>query len=313
MTETGSAPQNIRTVAVIGCGLIGASWAALFSAFGHQVRLWDAAPEWKTRAQNAIADALRQLRELGASGNGPLTFSDTLEDAVAGVDWAQENVPEHLDVKRDVFKRICSAASPTSVIASSTSSFTWTQLEELVSQPARLITAHPFNPPHLMPLVEVYAADESIGAMSREFFASLGKQPIMLRRPMTGHVANRLASALWREAVNIVAMGVADVADVDLAMTEGPGLRWSIVGPHMAYHLGGGAGGIRHYLGHLGDSQARRWADLGTPTLTADVKEQLARGVEHEAAGRSIEQIAQARDQMIVDVLKLRRNRSTAA
>jgi carnitine 3-dehydrogenase len=298
--------EGPKVIAVVGCGLIGVSWAALFASRGHAVRTFDVAPDWKSRVDGPLAAAKHQLHRLGYRENGAVSLSQTLEEAVRGADWVQENVTESLEAKREVFKGVCAAVRPDAVIASSTSSFTWTQLAPLIDLPERFITAHPFNPPHLMPLVEIYAPTEMLGISASGFYRDLGRRPILLRRDVTGHVANRLASALWREAVDIVANGIASVEDVDVAVTEGPGLRWSIVGPHMAYHLGGGPGGMRYYLEHLGESQVRRWADLGTPQLTDEVKQRLAEGVEREAAGRSIEELMRRRDALLMEALKLR-------
>ncbi len=293
-------------MAVIGCGLIGASWTALLSAHGHAVKVWDAAPGWIDRAQAAVGAALEQLRALGATGVGDISYTATLGDAVRSAYWIQESVSESLDVKRSLYREICVAAPPDSVLASSTSGFNWSELAPFVTDESRLITAHPFNPPHLMPLVEIFAPGAPLGERACGFYRGLGRRPILLRRPATGHVANRLASALWREAVNIVAEGIAGVADVDSAMVDGPGLRWSAIGPHMAYHLGGGAGGIRSYLAHLGDSQVRRWADLGSPSLDAEVRELIAQGVEAEAAGRPIEILSKHRDAVLMAALQAR-------
>jgi len=293
--------------AIVGCGLIGTSWAALLSAHGHAVRLWDPADGWAERAQAGLSGAKAQLRELGRDGAGAVLCAGTLEQAVGGAQWILESTPESLDVKRGVYARIGAAARADAVIASSTSSFTWSQLAPFTTGPERLITAHPFNPPHLMPLVEIFAPHLELGKRACAYFRALGRRPILLRRDATGHVANRLASALWREAVHIVAAGIADVEDVDSAMVDGPGLRWSAVGPHMAYHLGGGTGGIRNYLQHLGDSQVRRWEDLGSPALNAEVREAIAAGVEREAAGRSVDTLAQERDEILMAALQARR------
>jgi 3-hydroxyacyl-CoA dehydrogenase len=230
----------------------------------------------------------------------------TLEEALSESMWIQENVPESLTIKKAVFHSICASAPAEAVIASSTSSFTWSQLAPFVKNPMRLITAHPFNPPHLMPLVEIFAATEALRREASNFYKSMGRTPVLLSVDAPGHIANRLASALWREAVYIVSAGIADVEAVDAAMVDGPGLRWSAVGPHLAYHLGGGAGGMRDYLQRLGPSQVSRWAALGKPELTDAVKEKLVVGVEREAAGRTVDALAKARDEFLIEVLQLR-------
>jgi carnitine 3-dehydrogenase len=303
--DTGLKPDSETTI--IGCGLIGVSWAALFSAYGYAVRLWDPAADWETRAERNLLTAREQLARLSVRGSGEITYSSTLREAVHESAWVQESTPESIQIKRQVFEEISACVASEAIIASSTSSFTWSQLAPFVTDPARLITAHPFNPPHLMPLVEIFSSNDVVGALAVEFYRGLGRRPIRLRLDATGHVANRLASALWREAVHIVASGIADVADVDAAVVDGPGLRWSTIGPHMAYHLGGGDGGIRSYLEHLGASQVRRWADLGTPTLSPEVCEAIASGVEREAAGRSVQQLANERDETLIATLRARR------
>ncbi len=298
--------QDIKTVAIVGGGLIGASWAALFTANDVDVVAWD--PDANARAlfRDRVKAARRQLAQLGRRGKGKVKVVARLKAAVAGADFIQENAPEKLELKHRLFAEILSVAQPQATIASSTSSFAWSQLTQGMTQPARLIVSHPFNPPHLVPLVELYGTDPARVAQAAAFYEAMGKATIRMKREAPGHVANRLASALYREAVNIVAEGIADVADVDKALVEGPGLRWSIQGAHMTYHLGGGAGGYRHYLDHLGPSQEKRWAALGAPALTPEVKDLLVRGVDAEAAGRSIADLSAERDAMLIETLKLR-------
>lgn len=296
-----------QTVAIVGCGLIGASWAALFSTHGYSVRLWDPSPGYADRARAQIAGARGQLAMLGDLGRGEVLYTDSLADAVGPAFWVQESAPESLQLKESLFRELGALVPPEAIVASSTSSFTWSQLAPFFADSKRLITAHPFNPPHLMPLVEIYATTDAVRQMATALYRRLGRRPILLRRDVTGHIANRLASALWREAVHIVAAEIADVEDVDAAIIEGPGLRWSAIGPHMAYHLGGGSEGLRGYLEHLGDSQVRRWSELGSPSLTREVREALIKGVEREASGRSIDSLAKRRDDLIISTLLARR------
>lgn len=299
--------SDIKIVAIVGGGLIGASWAALFTANDVDVIAWD--PDAAARAlfRERVKAARKQLAQLGRRGKGKVKVVARLKAAVAEADFIQENAPEKLDLKHKLFAEILSAAKPQATIASSTSSFAWSQLTEgMRDAAARLIVSHPFNPPHLVPLVELYGTDAMRIAQAAAFYEAMGKVTIRMKREAPGHVANRLASALYREAVHIVAEGIADVADVDKALVEGPGLRWSIQGAHMTYHLGGGEGGIRHYLDHLGPSQEKRWAALGSPSLTSEVKDLLVRGVEEESAGRSIADLSAERDAMLIETLKLR-------
>jgi len=309
---TSASPSEVSTYSVIGCGLIGASWTALASATGLRVQAWD--PSWADAPRNVaqfqqrVAEAKTQLTELGLQGDGTIVICATLQDAVTGTDWIQENAPERIELKIALLKEIEAIIPAATMIASSTSSLLWSDLAAGLTQPKRFILSHPFNPPHLMPLVEIYGMTAEIRQRAADFYRCLGRVPVCLKREARGHIANRLASALWREAVNIVATGIADVADVDLALTNGPGLRWSVIGAHMAYHLGGGAGGIEHYLRHLGPSQERRWADLGAPQLTSEVCGLLIDGIAAEAGGRSIAELEQQRDAALISALKLRQS-----
>jgi carnitine 3-dehydrogenase len=294
-------------VAIIGCGLIGDSWAALMTAYGHDVVAWDPSAAVMADFEARVAKARAQVWQLmpeGQRDTGRLTLAATLEAALAGAVWVQENAPEKLALKQGLYAEIEAAVGDKVIIASSTSSLTWSELSLGMKRADRLVTAHPFNPPHLMPLVEIYAPDEAVRARSIAFYTGMDRRPVILKRDAVGHVANRLASALWREAVNIVAEDIADVSAVDAALVHGPGLRWSVIGAHMAYHLGGGDGGIEAYLKHLGPSQERRWFTLGSPKLTSEVCEKLVAGVAEEAAGRSIATLAGERDAALIRILK---------
>lgn len=296
-----------KKIAVLGCGLIGQSWSALFTAFGYDVAAWDPSSSSTASLEEKIARSREQIRMAGRPRE-PATFqlARTPEEAVKNAFWVQENAPESIPTKRELFERIEPVMDAEAIIASSTSSLTWSQLASGLRDHTRFITAHPFNPPHIMPLVEIYAADKAARETAISFYQGLGRVPVALSREAVGHIANRLASALWREAVNIVAEGIADVASVDAALVHGPGLRWSVIGAHMAYHLGGGQGGMEHYLKHLGPSQERRWATLGTPRLTAEVCKRLMEGVVAEAAGRSIDELEAERDRSLLRVLAAR-------
>ncbi|MER8639747.1 3-hydroxyacyl-CoA dehydrogenase NAD-binding domain-containing protein [Mesorhizobium sp. M1365] len=300
---------KLSPVSVIGLGVIGASWTALFLARGMDVVAWDPNRTVQANFEDSVRRSLSHLDELGqiVKSSGKLSFAPTLEEAVSKMQWIQENIPERVDIKRALYKEIEQIASKSAVIASSTSSFTWTELSADLEHKARFITAHPFNPPHLMPLVEIFAADDGIRERARSFYEAMGRKVVLLRKDAVGHIANRLSSALWREAIHIVAEGIADVSDVDAALVNGPGLRWSVIGAHMAYHLGGGNGGIEYYLDHLGPSQERRWATLGNPRLTSDVCQKLISGIAEEAAGRSIEILETERDLALISALRSRR------
>lgn len=298
--------ESIRTVAVIGCGTVGASWAALFLAGGYAVKATDPGHDAERKLKAFNERAAPQLAALGLAKNGTLTFVDTLEEAVANADFVQENAPENEAFKRGLLARIDVAAPPHAIVGISTSALLRSRIVADCKNRKRHIVAHPFNPPHLLPLVEIVGEDDAIIARACAFYRSLNRRPVILKKEVPGHIANRLSSALYREAVYLVEQGIASVEDIDAAISEGPGLRWSIMGPHMTYHLGGGEGGIAHYLEHLGPSQERRWASLGSPNLTEDVKSAIVAGIEAESAGRSIADLEAQRDHLLVEILRLR-------
>lgn len=302
--------DSVRTVGVIGAGLIGGAWAAYFLSRGLSVKLFDAADGAAERGRALIADCLADRARLGpvaADAADRQIFCDTLEEAVAGSDYIQENVSEKIDLKRDLLRRIDAIAPADVLIGSSTSSFPASDLQIDCARPDRILVAHPFNPPHLVPLVEVgrgaKTSEDAQDAACR-FFKLIGKEPIKIRKEAVGHVANRMSAALWREAVHIVAEGIASVDDVDRAIRCGPGLRWAVDGPHMLYHLGGGDGGLTHYLAHLGAAQEARWKTLGDPRLDAATCAKLIAGIEEEAAGRSLKDLKARRDDLLIALLR---------
>jgi 3-hydroxyacyl-CoA dehydrogenase len=297
---------TIKRVAVIGCGTVGASWAALFLGHGLDVAAYDPSPGAEERLRSFVDHALEQLSELGIREKGELRFSGDLTDVLGAADFVQENVPEDEALKRTMLADIDALAAEGVIIASSTSALLRSSIVTDCKTPHRFIVAHPFNPPHLVPLVELVGEDEGIVRQAAEFYRTIGRRPVILKREMPGHIANRLSSALYREAVYLVEQGVASVADIDAALCNGPGLRWAVMGPHMTYHLGGGPGGIEHYLSHLGPSQVRRWASLGNPTLSPEVQKRIVEGVAEEAGNRSIQELEERRDRALLEILKSR-------
>ncbi|MBM1817570.1 3-hydroxyacyl-CoA dehydrogenase NAD-binding domain-containing protein [Pseudosulfitobacter pseudonitzschiae] len=297
-------------IAILGAGLIGAAWAALFQHHGADVRVWDPQADALAATPTRMTKPLAQLAEAAPDAGplGSLTLCDTLTEAVTGADLVQENAPENIPVKHDLYAQVEPLLADHAVLASSTSALTWSELAPGLQDPARLITAHPFNPPHLVPLVEIYGTDADRIAQAEALYRGAGRVPVRLNKDATGHIANRLASALWREAVFMVQDGIADVEAIDAALVNGPGLRWSVLGAHMAYHLGGGTGGMQGYLAHLGPSQERRWAALGSPTLSPEVQAELVAGVTREATGRDIAELEDTRDKALIAALRARKD-----
>jgi carnitine 3-dehydrogenase len=218
----------------------------------------------------------------------------------------QENAPEREDLKVGLIARLEGAAPPHAIIASSTTAFPQSTLAAKSSDPTRIIVAHPFNPPHLVPLVELVGATPDAPAVLRafEFYKSLGREPVILKKEAVGHLANRLQAAVMREALYCLEQGIADVEDIDRALRYGPGIRWAFMGPFQTYHLAGGVGGIRHYFAHLGRSQAQRWSSLGTPTLNEDLENRVIGGVERMIGEKSVAELEIVRDRAIKAILK---------
>ena len=310
-------PDQVRRVAVIGAGTIGASWAAYFLSRGLEVSVSDPGPGREAFVRRTIAQAWPTLERLGlAAGADPeqWRFSADAREAARGADFVQESAPERLDVKTELYAALEEVLAEDVVIASSTSGLLMTELQKGRRRPGRFVVGHPFNPPHLIPLVEVIGgretAEETI-AWCLDFYRAVGKHPIRLSREVPGHLANRLQAALWREAVHAVATGLASVEDVDAAIAYGPGLRWALMGPHLIFHLAGGEGGMEHFLAHLGPPLESWWNTLGAPSLTPEVRQALLTGVAAEAAGRSIADLSHERDALLVALLEtLERERS---
>ena len=304
---------KIRRVAVIGAGTIGASWVAYLLGQGLEVAVSDPAPGARTAVARRIEEAWPVLERLGLAPDASpdrWRFQEDPSAAVDGCDFCQESAPERYEIKIDLLRRLDRALPREVVLASSSSGLLVSRLQEHLNYPDRCVIGHPFNPPHIVPLVEVVGGlktSQATIATAMEFYRAIGKHPIEIRREVPGHLANRLQAALYREAVHLVIEGVATVEDVDAAISEGPGLRWALMGPHMTFALAGGEGGLAHYLKHLGPAMTGWWQSLGSPALTDEIKQRLEAGVADEMAGRSIEALERRRDDFLVRVLEARR------
>jgi 3-hydroxyacyl-CoA dehydrogenase len=293
----------------VGAGLIGAGWAAYFLAQGLEVWACDpspAAPERLAAAVQGVWPLMRRAGLVRVQGDAPAVHFAELDAVCGQAQFILENGPEEIGAKRALMARIDAAAPPGVVIASSSSSLMPSHYQQDAAQPGRILAAHPFNPPSLVPLVEIAGGaltDEDAVDWTLDFFRHVGKRPIHVKREQPGLVANRMTAALFREAVDLVASGVASVADIDAAICNGPGLRWAVMGPHLLYHLGGGAGGYRSYLDHLGPSQEARWASLRTTALTPEVRDRLVEGVDAELQALDLTDPEQFRDAAMADIL----------
>src|ERR1700729_1489016 len=292
-----SADKPIHRIAIVGTGVIGASWAALFLAHGLEVIATDPAPNAEENLREYIDNALPTLEQLGLSSGASkerLSFTTKLSDALEGVDLVQENGPERPDFKIKLFADMDPPPPETTILASSSSGIPIGISQSSCKHPERCVIGHPFNPPHLLPLAEVLGSEKtSCSTIERAiaFYASIGKRPIHVRKEVVGHVANRLQAALYREVVYLIEQDVLSVSDADAAVSWGPGLRWGVMGPNLLFHLAGGQGGIHHFMEHLAGPMATWWKDLGNPEFTPELKEKISQGVLAEAGNKSIDEL----------------------
>ncbi|WP_136255708.1 L-carnitine dehydrogenase [Onishia niordana] len=309
-----SQQPSTKKLAVIGTGVIGNGWIARALANGWDVVAFDPAPDAETRTRAFVANAWASLEKDGlADGASPerLRFAPSLEEAVVGADLIQENVPERLPLKQEILAAIDAAADAQVVIGSSTSGFKPTDLQkDCQKAPGRVIVAHPFNPVYLLPLVELVGGEHTTEALlegAREDYQRLAMRPLIVRREIEGHIADRLMEALWREALHLVNDGVATTEEIDAAVVYGCGLRWSLMGTFLTFHLAGGEPGMRHMLEQFGPALKLPWTKLEAPELTDELIDKVVEGCEFQAAGRPVAELDRRRDDFLVELLALTR------
>ena len=304
--------DQVRRVGIIGTGTIGASWTAYFLAHGYAVSAWDPSEGWQGRLRAFVDNAWGDLTKLGlapGADKAGIRCHDTPEAVVAESDFIQENAPERMAVKRELYARIDGALPAGTILSASTSGLIMSDLQAGLRSAARFVVGHPFNPPHLIPLVEVVAGrdtDPAAADWAMGFWRHAGKHPVRLNKELPGHLPNRLQAALWREAVMAVADGIASVEDVNAAMCQGPGLRLALFGPHMVFNMAGGKGGFPAFWDHFGPGMQTWWQTMTTnPELTTALRDRIAAGLEVEAAGRSLDELEHERDVRLVALLKM--------
>lgn len=306
--------REFQNVAVLGAGVIGASWAALFLASGRDVAVFDPAEGMEDEVREYVKNAWPTLVELGLvqeGAPGELSFHRNAADAVKHADFIQESVPERIRIKHALYAEIEPLLKAGAIVASSASGLPLSEMQAGWRDPSRFVLGHPFNPPHLIPLVEVMGnqrtAQDAVEGAER-FYEQVGKVTIRVHREVPGHVANRLQAALWREAIHLVKIGAASVEDVDTAVWAGPGLRWAAMGPTLLFHLGGGPGGLASFCQKYAESFHRWWDDLGDPRLDAETAALLVQGVAAESADGTQAELSRARDELITAMLKTTAN-----
>jgi 3-hydroxyacyl-CoA dehydrogenase len=303
---------EINCVAIVGTGVIGASWAACFLAHGLDVIATDPAPGAETALHKYVESAWPALTKLGLAEGASrrrLSFTTDLKRALKDAQLVQENGPEREAFKVKLFADMDANTSPSAILASSSSGITMSRIQAECARPERTVIGHPFTPPHLIPLVEVVGgaktAPETI-QRAMGFYRWMGRHPIHIRKEVSGHVANRLQAALYREILYLIEQDVVSVADADAAVHLGPGLRWGLMGPNMLFNLGGGAGGMKHFFGQFTGPMTAWWADLGSPDISnPQLQERVNKGVLEEVAGRSLEELVGQRDALLMGLLQL--------
>ncbi len=305
------APDAVRTVSVVGTGVIGGGWAAHFLRTGYDVVAWDPGPDAERRLASLLDTAWPSLERLGLSegaGRDRLRFADSLEDALSTADFVQESSPEVLPAKTELLAAIDAATRPGVVVGSSTSGFSMSEMAVMCATPGRFVVGHPFNPPYLIPLVEVVggaATDRETVLWATEFYTLAGKVCLTMDREVSGFVGNRLQEALWREALHMIDSGQATPQQIDDSIVYGPGLRWALMGPILTFHLAGGPGGMAHMLDHFGPALLEPWTRLDAPELTPELRDRVVAGAVQTAAGQTVLELQQRRDAFLVDLLLL--------
>ena len=304
--------KPIKQIAIVGTGVIGASWAAEYLARGFDVIATDPGPNAEANLRKYVDEAWPELTNIGLSKGASrdrLTFTTDMKKALSQADLVQENAPERPDFKMKLYVDMDEVTPIDSLLASSSSGITPSVIQSKCKHPERVVIGHPFNPPHIIPLVEVVGGSKtSPDAISQalSFYASIGKKPIHLKKELPGHVANRFQAALYREMLYIIEQDILSVEDTDACVSYGPGLRWGVMGQSLQWHLGGGAGGINHFMEHLMPGLTGMFKALGNPNVTPELKQKVVDGVMREAGGRSVDELAQGENEVIIGLLRLR-------
>ncbi len=308
--------RSIKNIACLGAGTIGSSWAAFYASKGFSVRLYDANSDGARLGYNNAIKNLESLNDQGLLDNQGLqaakdniTLVDNLNDLFVDCDYIQESIIEDYAIKAKVYAEIEVLIDDDAIIGSSTSGLLMSEMQKALKHPQRSIIAHPFNPPHLIPLVELVPGEQTDAQLVDDlkvFFENVGKTPVILKKEAPGHIANRLAAALWREALHLVAEGVASVEDVDKALHAGPGLRWAIMGQHLIYHIGGGEGGYQKFIDGIGSSFSAYWETMPTwSEIPSDVKEAAVKGMNQSLQGKSLDELKAFRDDKLAKILQI--------
>jgi carnitine 3-dehydrogenase len=304
-----TAPENVTRVGILGTGVIGGAWALHFLRQGLQVVAYDPGPGSEDKLKHMVDQTWPTMKRLGLKdGASPdnLVFASSLEELGAEVQVIQESCPEELSQKQDLFAALDAATPAEVVICSSTSGLAMTDIQAKCSHPERTVVGHPFNPPYIIPLVEVVGGEKTSPECvdwAVDFYHSFGKKPIRMDKELSGFIANRLQEALWREALHMVNAGEATVQEIDDSIRFGPGLRWAIMGPCLTFHLAGGDEGMAHMLDHFGPSLLEPWTRLDAPELTSELRDRMVAGCLQSAEDNQVSDLVRRRDDCLIRIM----------
>ena len=302
--------NEVQHVCCIGAGPIGAGWAASFLARAYRVTAYVHEPDEETSLRALVETAWVSLEALGLAKGASLAnlrCTSDLAEAVVDADFVQESAPENMALKQALYEKLGRLVPADVVIASSTSGLPMSDIQACCSTPNRTVVGHPFNPPYLLPLVEIVggaATDPAAVQWLADFYRLAGKAPLVLKKEIPGFIATRLQEAIWREALHMISNDEATVEDIDFAIVNGPGPRWAMMGPCLIYHLGGGEGGMAYCLDQFGPALKLPWSRLEAPELTQKLRDQLIEGSAREAGDRSYEALSGERDNGLVAIQK---------
>lgn len=311
--------HEIKTVGIVGSGLIGAGWAARFLAHGLDVIATDPAPGAEERLRVAVDNAWPALQKLGlmpGSDRQRLRFTQDLAEVCENADFIQECAPEREELKRKLHTQMDALTSPDVIIASSSSGLLPTSIQADCQHPGRIVIGHPFNPVYLLPLVEVVGGEKTLASSIQKaiaFYRGLGMYPLHVRQEIEGYISDRLQEALWREALHLVNDGIATTKEIDDAVIYGPGLRWALMGTFLTFHLAGGDAGMRHMLEQFGPALKLPWTKLVAPELTEQLIDRVVEGTAEQAGNQNVKELERLRDECLIGIMQTLRQHNYAA
>ena len=305
-------PSPIDKIAIIGTGVIGSGWTLRLLAKKKEIYVFEPSIKQKKFLLDEIKRTTKSLKnfyKISTISTKKLYFKKTIREAVKDVDLIQENVPENEKIKKKIVKEISKWSKPNAIIASSSSGLLPSRIQSACKNPARFIIAHPFNPVYLLPLVEIVKGKKTkLDCLKKSeiFYRSLGMIPLIVKKEVEGYLSDRLQESMWRESLHIINENIASTDDLDKAIIHGPGLRWSLMGTFLTFHLAGGKMGMRHMLNQFGPSLKLPWTKLKAPKLTKKLSNRIIKGTKKQSKGKSIKELTTIRDNFLIDLLKLK-------